>query len=390
MYTAFNRPPDGGQTSILQTFLFQIFSCVQASSAVHGSMFHWNDVGFTTSLARVVAPKKLILHLVAGDSGMSVPREVKEFFRDYVTDGGVWQRRPMGRRNHDKWFLFDALDFDLLRTLGLHPNIHATQTIRGVRQALFLSTNNLSTEDPKKHNAAVLIPVDSRLANPLKERVETLKLCYKFGWIVKPIVKDRLDYVTAEDEHFKLYLYPRKSGADVVKGILENMDPSSTSRTGSSSIQVSNNRWNRVKVADQLCRLHVLGAGVEVVARSPEDEADLDSDGENETKEMSGDVANALKKCSTRYWQKHKGHPVSFIHSKYLLVDGPYKQDSGAFAHQKLVWLGSPNMTKAAIEKSFEVLLKIKDDQIAYSDFRGDFEHLKAYATDSAVPLGQS
>lgn len=426
MFAVFNRPdispvrPDGcrgpGDNGVesgsardaLTEFILDSFRSCQDRSVIIGSMFHWTDVVFTTRLKQIILAKNLTFLAVAGDESTSVPLPVQSFFDSHV-QGGVWERRPLGRRNHDKWLLFMSLDFDKMAAADLPVTAKRTAPTTGVRPALYVSTGNLSTADHDKHNAAVLVPVGPRVICELTKRYVAMARAYEIGAGssasgFETSFPALVNYVEIDDELVKVYLFPRGESKDTVRGILKNIAPEKRQDGQSCKIQIANNRWSREGVAEELKILADKGALVEVVARSPDDRADLDGDQDFTTKEMTSQVATILKGCAFRFWQQHKRNCdgsvktisdidgtkipqcTTSIHSKYMLIEAPYKTESGAYEQQKLVWVGSPNMVESSVNGSFEILLKIKNDSVMFDEFRKDFEYLKKHATDDVLP----
>ena len=58
------------------------------------------------------------------------------------------------------------------------------------------------------------------------------------------------------------------------------------------------------------------------------------------------------------------------FHSRYMIFDGTYKGE-----RERIVWMGTPNLTGHALRESFETLLKIRDrDDETFRAFSDNFE----------------
>jgi hypothetical protein len=400
MIVAFNEVPakaapeqEPPRSDALTTFLLRAFGAAEPGSRVWGSIFHWSDREFTSELRAIVCERKLQLHIVAGDRDHPVPDEVRRFFAACVRHGGVFRVRPIERRNHDKWFLFDRLDFSRLeRSVAFGAEVLAT--VGRSESALYVSTANLSAADRSKNNVAIVIPVDHAAAALMKRRFEVLRWLYRVPRVLFPLAKfwfrRSVAFVEFENERFKLCLFPGSGVRDSLRDGLEAIEP----RASPVTIRICANRWNRLPLAKVLFekfREAPAATRIEIITRSPEDWYDLDEDGVYEAQEMTPEVADVLRRCSVRCFQRHaqdsetgavlrragvtrKGHPVEVpvalanIHSKYVLIDD---------GKRHAVWVGSPNLVNGAVGTSFETLLLLKDEEGAYRAFERNFERLK-------------
>jgi hypothetical protein len=415
MIVAFNEVPAQGalgderpSSQVLTDLVLGLFGAATAGSAVWGSVYHFSDARFTAELRRVVSGGRLRLGLTAGDQEHAFSDEVRAFCAACVQTGGVFRVRPIGRRNHDKWFLFERFDFRAFeRSLPAGAQIVGPLPASGA--ALCVSTANLSAEDRAKNNAAIVIPVGDEMVRALRQRFELVRRLYRVpGLLRKPAnwwFERQHAYRDIEDERFRLCLFPRLDGVDPLERVIEALPV----RAGPSSVRICSNRWNRNKLARALLDKYREAPDttrIEIIARSPEDWYDFDEDGVYEGREMTPAVAEALARCSTRYWQKHATDPetgrplttsarnlqgealevpscLSNIHSKYVLLDSPAGRS---------VWVGSPNMTLAAVRTSFEILVELKHEPGAYAAFANNFNILTMPvaagglgATDAAV-----
>jgi hypothetical protein len=397
---AANAPPH--DVRALSTLLLRAAESAEKGTCVWGSVFQWSDPEFTLELRSIAKARKLQLRIVAGDRDHAYDSEVAEFFRSSVEQGGVFRARPLGRRrNHDKWFLFDRLDFRQLRK-RLPSGTGVVGELPAHGQALFISTANLTVADRHKNNAAILIPIDERLAIPLIQRFAQLRWLYRLPSILVPLGEllfDRFPRVTrVEDERFVLDLFPRRPARDPICDLIDSIRPGA----GPTHLRICNIRWTRSAVARSLFALRRAAPEVteiEIIARSPDDWVDLDEDGRFERREMSAEIAEMLEHCATRHWQRHERDPhsagvrtvpglhrdgrlldvplcLASIHGKYLLAEAAFTEGERS-RMRRVVLVGSPNMTRAALSESFEVLVELKDEPGAYAAFLENFERLK-------------
>ena len=90
-----------------------------------------------------------------------------------------------------------------------------------------------------------------------------------------------------------------------------------------------------------------------------------------------------LKQCTTRYYQAEDVN----IHSKYMLIDAPYRESPAEdYAQATLVLSGTANLTGPAISSNWETLVLLRDYPGAYDAFLIDFQSLsRERSTDSPV-----
>jgi len=407
MIVAFNevparsRPKDERPSSdVLTDLLLGLFGAATPGSQVFGAVYHFSDRAFAGALRAVVSERRLRLALNAGDREHSFGAEVRDFFEACVSEGGVYRVRPIERRNHDKWFLFESFDFEAFGR-ALPPGVEIVGALPASGAALCVSTANLSAEDRCKNNAAIVIPAGAEMVRALRERFAVVRRLYRVPKLLKRPANFWFErhhaYREVEDSRFRLCLFPKLDGIDPLERWVEALP------SGPLSLRICSNRWNRAGLARALLGRYLAARGsmrLDVIARSPDDWYDFDGDGIYEGTEMTADVAEALARCATRYWQRHaldertgrllttsaenlRGEPIEVpeclanIHSKYLLLETPAVRS---------VWIGSPNMTRAAVGTSFEILVELKNEPGAFLAFNNNFNMLKASA--SAGGLG--
>lgn len=396
---AFNEVParaalgdERPSSAVLTELVSGLFGAAAPRSAVWASVYHWSDRAFTAELRRIVVERELRLGVTAGDREHPFPDDVAEFCDACVAEGGVFRVRPIGRRNHDKWFLFESFDFRAFER-ALPRGAEVVGALPAAGAALCVSTANLSAEDRAKNNAAIVIPLGAEMLLALRERFALVRRLYRVPRLLeKPAnwwFAGRHRYRELEDARFRLCLFPRLDGVDTLERVVEALPV----RAGPSQIRICSNRWNRARLARALLDKYLEAPDttrVEVIARSPGDWYDFDEDGIYEGSEMTKAVDDALARCATRYWQKHATDPdtgriattpgknlrgeaievpscLANIHSKYLLLDT---------AAGRSVWVGSPNMTQAAVGASFELLVELKHEPTAYEKFASNFDKL--------------
>jgi phosphatidylserine/phosphatidylglycerophosphate/cardiolipin synthase-like enzyme len=399
MIVAFNEVParvgvdaERPSSEVLTDLVLGLFAAAAPGSAVWGSVYHWSDRPFTAELRRIVVERRLRLGIATGDREHAFADEIGEFFEACVGKGGVFRVRPIERRNHDKWFLFERFDFRAFER-ALPVGVEVAGPLPASGAALCVSTANLSAEDRGKNNAAIVIPIGDAMVRALEERFEMVRRLYRVPKLLRRPANWWFErhhaYRELEDPRFRLCLFPRLDEVDTLQRVVEALPV----RAGPSSVRICSNRWNRTRLARALLDKYREAPDtttIEVIARSPDDWYDFDEDGIYEGSEMTPAVAEALARCSTRYWQKHATDPatgqlstipaknlrgeaiavpscLANIHSKYVLFDTPAGRS---------VWIGSPNMTLAAVRASFEILVELKNEPAAYAAFAHNFAKL--------------
>jgi hypothetical protein len=193
-------------------------------------------------------------------------------------------------------------------------------------------------------------------------------------------------YRTVRAQLGTFYLYPRRPFKDPVLEILENIQHFGGPVSGSScEVRIVTPRWrgSRKAVAQHLETLHRNGAVVEVMCRSHEDRFEKPKgDGKPELDSAIDDI---LVRCATRYFQAKDVH----VHSKYLLIDAPFKQADGTYKRERFVWTGTQNLTPGAIDSHWEMVVKLHDGHGAYGLYLDDFRYLCANAARPPLAPGQ-
>ena len=193
-------------------------------------------------------------------------------------------------------------------------------------------------------------------------------------------------YRTTASGPYKLYFFPR-AGADsttdtiynVLKGVRCTGVTAGAGVQGRTVVRVAVFFWTtrRLAIAQQLWRLQDQGCDVQVV---------YPSNG------VQRSVVSTLLKKSARYGQMklydtlrdrdHDGFYESYVHSKYVLVDGVYNGNTAATA----VWAGSANFGGTGLREGNEVTLKISGRTVT-SQYEADFERIRSISKPvTAVP----
>jgi hypothetical protein len=385
MFAIFNRPTSGvnGRT-VTRRFLLSAFDSADSRSRVDLSVMNWYDDALSEAIAAVIAARELEVRGVTGNGQEDPPPgAIAPATAALFSGRGVAANlKPDGFLNHSKFVLFRAFDFQRFRSRGVGMQVGPVPSTRG--PALYMGSANVGEED--KHNAGVLMPLTSAMRDEVQTYFDDLLYSARRE-AASPAERESMAnppdnrYRTVESPVAKLYFYPRRPFQDTLEGVIKNIQHySDDGATSLCQIMIVSPRWRtgRNGIAEALERIYVRHrprARISVVSRSPTDEF-LDG-----TAEMSPAVEEVLRRCATLHYQA--SHNGVNIHSKYLLVDAPYKQPDGGYRHEQLVFVGSPNLTGAAIGH-WEMIAKLK--QGAWNAFSLDFQHLKQYATVAPIP----
>jgi hypothetical protein len=386
MFATFNRPSASvtGLDHTIAEFVLDAFRSASRGSAVFGGVMNWHDHEFTTTLRGIIDDRGLKVRLVTGqEEEDEIDDDVKDLI-DSIQDGVAAAVDPDGFMPHTKFFVFERLNF---LALGQRQSEAAFAELPAEPQrALCMGTFNIG--ENHKHNAAVLVPISRNMFRSFEKYFDDLLGEYKEKAFPSPFREiisfldtllhgtSRNRYKKSETSLVKAYFFPRRPFEDTIVNILRNLQHFDNPVHDSCRIRIVNPHWTkgRIGVAKTLRTLNAHGASVEVISRS--------SDASEDDPQLNPEVAEILDQCSTRFIQ---GDGLN-IHSKYMIIDGPYRRGDG-FERQHLVWVGSPNLTKAAVRSHWELLLKLKHGIGASSRFEADFDFLVQNATvPAAVP----
>ncbi len=380
MFVCFNRAYSGSDKTIYN-FVLDAFRCAQRKSKVFGSFYKFDDTDFARDL-RDIAGKDSALELkfdfVGGNAEDSVRSDVSSALDDLRGYAKMFRTDPDGLMNHNKFFVFEEMDFGELRRM--HPDKCISSVPSGVAPALYLSSANLTDGSLAKHNNANLVPINREICDLLQDYLKDLKGEYKkttgiSSWFAGNKVEDR--YETAKSDRSKIYLYPRRKESkpsefvDTLVGVLKNVEHFNhriSDKPCRIHIAVAGWYETRIELAQTLAILSAHYADVKVIARpTTNDDAGIN---------MDRAIYDALDGRAEMYFQSAGRN----IHSKYMLIDAPYKSGD-TYEQQKLVWTGSPNYSGHAIYHHWEMICKLYEKTGAYDAYMDDFNDLIASGT---------
>jgi phosphatidylserine/phosphatidylglycerophosphate/cardiolipin synthase-like enzyme len=179
------------------------------------------------------------------------------------------------------------------------------------------------------------------------------------------MVKTNNYYRETTSGNAKTYFFPRAgtdSSTDTVYGILGNI-----SCTGGTVVRVAMYQFTRTALAQRLWDLDNKGCTVQVLYTEMSDTAHAAL-----TKSGGTHGGPACRLGVSSYIDPATGAQVeTFVHSKYLLVQGTYTGTTG----QKLVFTGSHNYTLSALRYNDEALLKI-DSDVIHDQYAANFNNI--------------
>jgi phosphatidylserine/phosphatidylglycerophosphate/cardiolipin synthase-like enzyme len=172
-------------------------------------------------------------------------------------------------------------------------------------------------------------------------------------------------YRTTTSGNAKTYFFPRAgsdASTDTVYGILGNV-----SCGGGTVVRVAMYQFTRTALAQRLWDLDNKGCTVQVLYTEMGDGAHAAL-----TKSGGAHGGPACRLGVSSYIDPATGARVdTFVHSKYLLVQGTYTGTAG----QKLVFTGSHNYTLSALRENDEALLKI-DSDVIHDQYAANFNNI--------------
>ena len=179
----------------------------------------------------------------------------------------------------------------------------------------------------------------------------------------KPQKKNRYKILPCGNETF--YLFPQRPfKIDTLAEILKRIQHFDHAVNSECTVRLVTPRWRgRVEVLNCLERLRKNGANIEIVTRNKKRRGEP---------EVPKTIMKRLKKCATLYFQK----PYARIHSKYVIIDAPYKQSDNTYKRVKMVWASTQNITESAMKNNWEISVLLHDNFDAYRLHLIDFKHL--------------
>jgi len=368
-----NRPAGKkGRDTRWQGFLLDAFRCAAKETIVLGAIYRWDLEEFSEKLNEIREDRNLSLRICAGrdpdrsDTYYPIPSAVKKAFKDF-DGGGIFECDPAGMMNHNKFFVFEKFKFDKFSEMH-----QALGEIPENSPALYISSSNISHNDNNKHNTFVIVPINAAIKKAFGEYYEDLNREYliaatcRYGTVRSPS-SSRNRYRKVSSDRVKVYFFPRTTGIDTIEGVVDNIRavPTTDSRAvvnPSSEIRIVVPRWfnRRVGIAYGLKKLAGKGVDCRVITRCKK-------------KHLGKKVKTALEGIREHRFQ-NTGKGVN-IHSKYILIDAPYK-DGDSYTMQKLIWVGSANLSPAAIDRHWEVIIKIKNEEQMFEAFKKNYQNL--------------
>lgn len=169
---------------------------------------------------------------------------------------------------------------------------------------------------------------------------------------------------------------PRSGLGDPVANVLDKVtcvDPANGAR---STIRVTMFKWTRTGLADKVMQKvrHGCQVSINYTMLSSQVWAKL----------HPGSGPRPTLSCYVK--RDATGHPIAYIHSKYLLIDGRYDGSS-----RRIALTGSSNLTYSALSANDEAMLRTDN---GYASYLANFRLISAYASPGtneqrSVCLGQ-
>ncbi len=244
-------------------------------------------------------------------------------------------KEPIHRKNHNKFFLFS----------------HLTDGLEDRHFIVVQSSGNVTNASKGKHQNTVIMQ-DKNLYDLFRKRFELIEN--------DPEVSEYLTGYGDDPDNEKIYFYPKPDGGDTIKSALERVKPVSISDGGWIDILIPWWTKPRIGVAERLVQLKKDGYRVRVITRDSSEFVDPS-------------VLDTLKTGGVEVAHLPDSE---WIHSKYILINGNYDHgDQGGVAWRRIVFTGSPNLSKAGLRTSYETIMKIQHHNI-FQDFVHNFETL--------------
>ena len=162
--------------------------------------------------------------------------------------------------------------------------------------------------------------------------------------------RDDSYYQTVHADPVKAYYFPREEG-DTVTNTLDNVDCGTAEKP--TMIRVGMWYVNRASVAKKLAELGDASCKIKIIYTT-----------------MANKAETVLESAANVEMRPLQESQEFSIHSKYYLVDGSYFDKK-----RKVVFTGSHNLTRGALHKNDETLLRIYSDNI-YDQYEANFDHM--------------
>lgn len=230
--------------------------------------------------------------------------------------------------NHNKFFLFSSLS-------------------DGSTDVVVQSSANLTAG--KMHNNMVVVRNDTALYRGYLAYFKDLRA-----------QKKDLSYGARAKGAKTLAAFSPQAKGDVVRAALGNVrcDKTSTIRVAMAFFTEA-----RGAVANDLVDLKKKGCDVRVVMR------------EGGARLSDASIVRTLKKGGVAVGE-FPAATGNNIHSKYVLVDAPWKGEDGQVSRRKFVFTGSHNFTAPALRANDETFLRIADDAV-FAAYRQNWEQIE-------------
>ncbi len=403
---AFAYPQEDSSDETMNELVVSCVRSAERGSSLFGSFYRWYRCDLAGKVKAFADLRELRVHLLSGDfdpndngdeprlecSGGGDLSDLMSLFNR--NGGGVRKVRPALRRNHHKFIYFESTDPQ--RVLARMRRLREDDDIKGIiygqpasgyTSALYIATSHPSGTDASKCNCAVLVPVTDAFGLVIRDHWKKIARAYvateeevsattvegirgnyaEKKDLIRALVKEDVGVDVTEDGALcKLYLFPRPNmvSSDLIENILGRVRVTSSAPC---HIHIVTPRWGdeRTGVIDELERLHRAGARISILTRHPT---------------LAGDdgIESVMDRLRLFMIARifYEGDKVA-IHSKYVLIDGEYEYE-GTFTRRAQVWMGSPNMSNAALHENFESMVKLYHGTGAYVAFRRDFDRLSA------------
>lgn len=425
----------------IHNFLIEAFKCVSPNSLVFGAFFHWDDytfnkpnfINFINKIDSIRIQNKLTYRFVAGNKEESnVDNTIKTYF-DKFENSYVANKSPDGMVNHNKFFVFKQFNFQNFKTNIQNMGdsfITCGQQPDEPGHALYLASANITGDDLGKNNDAIIIPITHTMYLTIREYFRDLRLHYmltdpKYSFLHEIFHLDPEDnyeenrYKVIKSELCTIYLFPRiiyeyknngnsfwpleikRTTKDTLKEILTTIKHyTKNDCTDTCEIRIVVPGWNknRIGLAETLTKIanHFVSNTqtnnkqvIEILSRFPPYK-DADDDkiydagetilSKDDTINMDGAIYKELRKSgriNIRFQANHFN-----IHTKYILINAPFKTSDGDYKMHKWVIMGSPNYSTNALMR-WEMLCKIYNVNKAYDHYLINFNEIKEKATVS-------
>ena len=144
MFACFNRAYKGTDTSI-NDFLLDVFRCAKSESKVFGSFYLFSLNSFAEDLISLVGKKSshaLDFDFVGGCAEYELNSDVVKAIRNLKGSCSLYNADPDGLMNHNKFFVFESVNFVKLREI--QPNSCTASVPSDNGRALYLASANIT------------------------------------------------------------------------------------------------------------------------------------------------------------------------------------------------------------------------------------------------------